>query len=130
MTVQLKRLCEQRCVVLHFHPRPFARNVKEAGMLYLGAATGTFHGMYIAPERRGQGVMKHFFAYYVAFCRHCGLAHTPGLTQTPTRTLRRLLLRRLLQALRLTLTLTPAQALRPRRDRHPAQQEAQLRKAL
>ena len=72
MTVQLKRLCEQRCVVLHFHPRPFARNVKEAGMLYLGAATGTFHGMYIAPERRGQGVMKHFFAYYVAFCRHCG----------------------------------------------------------
>ena len=73
VTVQLKRLCEQRCIVLHFHPRPNARNVKEAGMLYLGAATGTFHGMHIAPEARGHGAMKRFFAYYVAFCRGCNL---------------------------------------------------------
>ena len=73
VTLRFKRLCERRRLVLSFCPQPFRRNVKEAAMLYLDAASGDFYGMHVAPERRGGGLAKIIFAYYVCFCRFFGL---------------------------------------------------------
>ena len=56
--VHFKLLCRRRCIMLHFGPRLDARNVKEAGFIYFGAARGTLTGIHVAPERRGGGEMK------------------------------------------------------------------------
>ena len=71
VSVHFKRLNRRRHILLHFSPSGGAirQNVKEAGFIYFGAATGTLTGMHIAREHRGQGFMRLFFAYYTCFCR-------------------------------------------------------------
>ena len=65
VTLSLKRLCKRRRIVLSFCTRPFARNVKEACMLYLDAATGGFHGLHVAPGQRGRGLARGRLAGYI-----------------------------------------------------------------
>ena len=58
VAVHFKRLCCHRCILLHFTPRLGERNVKELGFIYFGAAGGTLHGLHVAPDSRGGGLMK------------------------------------------------------------------------
>lgn len=75
VSVHFKRLNRRRHILLHFAPgngvinQWKGRHTKEAGFIYFGAKSGTFVGMHIAHERRGQGLMRQLFAYYVCFCR-------------------------------------------------------------
>eukprot|EP00747_Dinoflagellata_sp_TGD_P220042 gnl/TRDRNA2_/TRDRNA2_92059_c0_seq2.p1 gnl/TRDRNA2_/TRDRNA2_92059_c0~~gnl/TRDRNA2_/TRDRNA2_92059_c0_seq2.p1 ORF type:complete len:329 (+),score=47.88 gnl/TRDRNA2_/TRDRNA2_92059_c0_seq2:74-988(+) len=78
--VHRKRLNErkQRFLFLHFYSIESASNNrlkdrKEIAMVYFEAASGTFHGLHIAPEHRGRGLMKLIFLYYVLFCHHFAL---------------------------------------------------------
>merc|ERR1711957_53975 len=85
--VQLKRFLtpQQRCIILHFFDTETSskRNLqtlvvdsgrKPIAMAYCEAATGNFHGIHIAEEHRGCGLMKPAFLYYVPFCREFGLS--------------------------------------------------------
>jgi len=89
--VQLKRFLtpKQRCIILHFFETQEEgatgqklstlvadRGRKQVAMAYCEAATGAFHGIHIAEEHRGCGLMKPAFLYYVLFCREFGLPTT------------------------------------------------------
>lgn len=89
VAVQLRRFLtpKQRCLIIHLidteDDRAKSRRLqtlvadrgrKQAAMVYCEAATGAFHGIHIANEHRGCGLMKPAFLYYVLFCREFGLS--------------------------------------------------------
>merc|ERR1711957_90568 len=64
----------QLFILLHFYssgdaPHSKVKDRKEIAFIYFEAHSGALHGLHVAPEHRGRGLMRPLFLYYVLFCR-------------------------------------------------------------